>query len=128
MEPSSGFGLRPRSIGEILDLVFRIYRKRFRQFASVGLVLSFVQFLRVLLCYLERLSMLPAMERSFVLATKRGPTRLSTEASWVRVVLIGLVVFGIVYALQIAMSSPILILGFLRGVAGTAPQQTIFGP
>lgn len=34
---SGGHGLRPRSIGEVLDLTFQIYRERFSSFAVLGI-------------------------------------------------------------------------------------------
>lgn len=37
MQAVAGHGLRPRSIGEILDLTFQIYRERFTVFAILGI-------------------------------------------------------------------------------------------
>lgn len=37
-----GLGLRPRSLGELLDLSFRCYKKGFRTFAAIGIVVSLI--------------------------------------------------------------------------------------
>ena len=42
MASSAGFGLEPRSIGELLDLTFRVFRARFKVFAALGIGLAFV--------------------------------------------------------------------------------------
>lgn len=44
MNPPGGFPLRPRQLGELLDLTFRIYRAHFRTFALLGLTVSAGQF------------------------------------------------------------------------------------
>src|SRR6185369_3287459 len=36
----AGYGLQPRSIGELLDLGFAIYRRRFPVFAAIGIPVS----------------------------------------------------------------------------------------
>jgi hypothetical protein len=40
MNAHQGFGLRPRSIGELLDLTFRIFRRRFGTFALFGIAIG----------------------------------------------------------------------------------------
>jgi hypothetical protein len=45
MDTGSAFALRPRGIGEILDLVFRVYRRGFKVFAGIGIVQSLFYFL-----------------------------------------------------------------------------------
>ena len=40
MKASDGFGLRPRTIGELVDLSFQIYRRGFRSFAPIGIAVS----------------------------------------------------------------------------------------
>jgi hypothetical protein len=36
-QASAGFGVRPRTIGELLDLTYRVFRARFRVFAALGI-------------------------------------------------------------------------------------------
>ncbi|ANM31470.1 hypothetical protein ABI59_20720 [Acidobacteria bacterium Mor1] len=43
MTPASGFELRPRGIGELLDLAFLVYRERFPVFAVLGVALGTAQ-------------------------------------------------------------------------------------
>jgi hypothetical protein len=42
MQASQGFELRPRTIGEVLDLSFRIFRRRLKTFAAIGIIFSLV--------------------------------------------------------------------------------------
>lgn len=48
MITAAGFGLRPRTIGELVDLTFAVYRRGFRVFAVVGVVSSLVNTFSVL--------------------------------------------------------------------------------
>jgi hypothetical protein len=49
MQASAGFGLAPRTIGELLDLTFRVFRARFRVFATIGIGISLINMLAMLL-------------------------------------------------------------------------------
>jgi len=40
MHPEQGFELRPRTIGELLDLTFRVYRRGFKVFAVLGIAVT----------------------------------------------------------------------------------------
>lgn len=237
MDAGAGFGLRSRTIGEILDLVFRVYRQRFALFAGIGIAQSFVglfmglawgaligpmglerdepaaaaivvlgagtvllvlavviaRSLGVLaatvvvedalfgrpssvrsilanvlprtlaaawtailvlllvlaglvlccfpgvaiaivivfsvpLCYLERLTGISALGRSYELVIKRGPRTISSASNQVRVFVIGLVVIVILYALNILANAPLMVLVFTRILTRPGVQNTILGP
>jgi len=69
MDSATGFGVRPRSIGELADLTFVVYRRGFRVFAGVGIVTSVLNTVLLLLLQAALVS---------VVAGTAGPEQLAT--------------------------------------------------
>lgn len=106
MEPSSGFELRPRSIGELLDLSFRVYKQRFKLFAVIGIGIS-------LLAHCVSL-----VWNAAVFATVQAPTAEEFSPATVVVIAVGL-------PLVIVMTFLIYSFGALNIAAAT--EDAFFG-
>jgi len=110
MVSPEGFGLRPRTIGQLLDLTFRIYRSRFGAFALIGIVVSVVNLL-----------VFTTGQRLFVGDTTLGswqPT--APEEAWE--------FLGAVY-LSLAVTIPLSLFAYAAGAMGITAltEETLFG-
>lgn len=93
-----------------------------------GLFVGVAFSLATSLTYLERRGPLRAFSRSWTLVFGRGGVRPSTEANWVRVLLIGLVTVVVWYALSILSSLPVVVAQWATLARGGQMVMTALGP
>ena len=93
-----------------------------------GIFLTIVLIFAVPLCWLERVSGPTALARSFELVMKRGPRGLSSSSNFIRILIVGLIVTCIFYALNLLASAPVFLVAVVRVWSGSGMHQTVLGP
>ena len=93
-----------------------------------GIAALVIWILAVPLVYLEKRSIAGAMSRSWELVLRRGPTGLSIEANWVRIVVVGLVACVVYYLMTLLAQMPILVASVFSLLKSEQPTTTVFGP